>query len=107
MGFEIRPDIAAALSEVEGVAGHERRPSNPRAGDGWPMKPSGEAMAPGTFVTLWRVAVLISNDEKAGEEWIASHLGLLCDALQPHVWVEGWETDVIDNTPALILLCRE
>ncbi len=108
MGFEIRADIAEALNNTPGVVGFERRPSTPKAGNAWPMRPSGEATgAVGVFETSWRVAVLLPQDEKAAERWCDDHLELLCEALQPVVYVDGWEIDAVENTPALILLCRE
>lgn len=107
MGFEVRPDIAEALSEVDGVTGYTRRPSAPRVGDAWPKWSGDTHVAPGAFETTWQIVVLLPNDEAAQEEWIVARRVALVEALAAVAWVVGMEPGVSADSPALLINCRE
>ena len=83
MSVEARTAIAAALSTVDGVTGYPKKPSTPRAGDGWALWGGAERWeGAGPFVTTWRVLIALPPDEAAADAWIAGHLDDLIDALQ-------------------------
>lgn len=107
MSFEERAPIAAALSEVPGVKGYAYRPRAPKTGDGWPRWMGVEILSTGTSVTAWQVIVLVPTDEAAQETWIGERLQAFVDALSDIVWVINIEPGVSNDSPALLLNCRE
>lgn len=108
MGFEIRPDIAAMLSTVDGVTGYEQPPATARTGDAFPQWNGGEAVAPGLFETGWVIHVLLpEKDVKARDTWINAHIGLLVEALQPILWTLAVGPGTWQETPTLMLTCKE
>ncbi len=107
MGFEIRPDIAATLSTVDDVTGFQEPPASPKTGDAFPQWNGGDAVAPGLFETNWVIHVLLPDDVKARDVWINAHLGLLVQALQPILWTMAVGPGTWENTPTLMLTCKE
>lgn len=76
-----RTAIAAALSTVEGVTGHAKRPGAPRTGDAWPLLGGLEHADGAAFTVTWRVLVALPSDEVAASDWLDAHVYDLVDAL--------------------------
>lgn len=86
---DMREDLAGAASTVVGVKGYRKRPPAPTAGDAWPMLrslPRDEDS--GQFFALWRLIVMLPQDEEAALKFIDEHVDALADALQPVAHVE-------------------
>lgn len=84
-----RQDIADALSLVEGVTGHEFRPSVIGSGDAWPIIASLESAEGQDYITNWRVLVVLSGDEQTSAAQFVSLAPQLIDTLRPVVFVES------------------
>lgn len=108
MDFEIPAAIAAALSTVDGVTGHELQPRAPKEGDAWPAWADALREAPGVLNDGWQVKVVLPVDEAAQRAWIAERRWDLIDALTgAGVYVENLASGVAADRPALLINCRE
>jgi hypothetical protein len=81
-----RAEIAAILSTVEGVTGHEYRPAPMMAGAGWPLLDTIERTP--EFEVTWRVVVLLPVGERRASEWMDAHVEALLDAFADFGYVE-------------------
>lgn len=108
MSYALRAAIATAVSTVDGVKCYPLKPTaRTQAGDAW-VKWNGSArIAPGAIETSWQVIVLLPQDDKAGDEWRAAREWALIDALDSVLYVNGMEPGSIDDSPALLINCRE
>lgn len=86
-----RAAIAAALSTVEGVTGHEYRPSTAKAGDAWPLWGGSERADAQNFFVTWRVIVVTPQDERAASDWVDARTDEFVDALLPVGYVDRIE----------------
>lgn len=108
MGFEIRPDIKAALDTVDGVRGFERQPTGSRnVGDAWPRWAADTRVAAGVFETAWAIIVRVPDDAAAQETWIAEHRWPLVDALAHLIHVDSIAPEVLEDFPVLMIIGRE
>lgn len=108
MSYDLRADIAAAASEVDGVTCYALKPATrTQLGDAWVKWNGNTRSAPGALETSWQVVVLLPQDEKAGDEWRAAREWAFIDALSAVVFVDGMEPGSIDDSPALLINCRE
>jgi len=105
-----RTALAAALSEVDGVQGYPYRPRTPRTGDAWPTLAVLERDRGLSFMTTWRVLVLLSGDEQQASEWMDANTSDLVDALDPVAFVDSIEPVALvvsgNDTPALQITLR-
>jgi hypothetical protein len=92
-----RAAIAAALSTVADVRGHEYRPSTPRAGDAWPLLGSLDRSEGLTFIRTWRVLVFLPQDERSASDWIDAHQEALVNAM------EGQDVGFVDRLEPVAL----
>lgn len=83
-----RATIAAALSEVDGIRGHEYRPAAPKTGDAWPLLGNLERSAGLTFIATWRVFVFLPQDERQASVYIDDKVEALVDALEPEGFID-------------------
>lgn len=86
-----RTQIAAALSTVTDVRGHEYRPTTPRPGDAWPLLSSLDRADGLAFEVTWRVIVLLPQDERGASDWLDAHHEALVDGLLPVGFVDRIE----------------
>lgn len=109
MGFEIRPDLAAALSTVSGVQGFERaEAATGKVGDAFPKWSVDTRIAPGVFETSWAIVVHLPTDAEAREAWIETHRWPIVDAVAHLIHVDSIAPDVLnDNQPVLMIIGRE
>lgn len=77
-----RNGLAAALSGVADVRGHEYRPVTPVLGDAWPVMGPLDRAAGTAFVATWQVRVLLPQDEQVAAEWIDAHWPGLFEVLE-------------------------
>lgn len=78
-----RVELAAALSGVPDVTGHERRPSAPAIGDAWPVLGPLDRAQGTAFLVTWRVRLVLPQDEDEASTWIDDHWPPLFYALEP------------------------
>lgn len=93
-----RADIADALSLVEGVTGHEFRPSVLGSGDAWPLVASLESAEGWDYVTNWRILVVLSGDEQTSAEQFVTLAPQLIDTLRPVAAVDTIAPVTISTT---------
>lgn len=105
-----RAQIAETLSLVDGVTGHEFRPSVIGSGDAWPLIASVNSSEGWDYQTEWRILVALSGDEQTAAEQFVSLVPQLIDALRSVVWVESAAPVTIQTSagdvPALQLTAR-
>lgn len=88
----MRDDLAAAASTVPGVKGYPKRPPAPRAGDAWPMfRSAPRDPESGQFFALWRVIVMLPQDEEAAIAFYDERMWAFVDAFQPYGYVDNLE----------------
>ena len=87
---QVRANIAAALSTVEGVKGYARRPKSPKAGDGWPLWRGSERADGFLFTQTFAVVIALSGDVVAADDFADAHGDELADALEPVLFVESF-----------------
>jgi len=78
----IRARIAAALSTVDGVTGHEHRPAGYAEGDAWPVLGPGDRAAGDAFQLTWGVRVIAPQDEAAADAWWDERWPALYEVIQ-------------------------
>jgi hypothetical protein len=79
--------FATALSAVPDVHGYPHRPSTMTPGDAWPMLSSMPRAQGTAFNVVWRIRVLLPQDEEAASTWLDEHWDALFYALAPHGFV--------------------
>lgn len=85
-----RADIAAAANQIDGlnIVGHYRQHLKPRDGfvkwNGRTPDDSGLG-----WIDTWQVWVVLAQDVKAAEEWIAANVAPLIAAVQDEIVVTG------------------
>lgn len=87
-----RAEIAAALSTIPKVKGHERRPAALRKGDAYPLVGGLERGRGLTFSTTWRIILVLGGDERQADEML--------EQLLPDIAVGLQEADVLYVTAA-------
>ncbi len=93
---DTRTALAAALSTVDGVTGHVRKPVAIKPGDGWPQWAGAERTDGYEFLQAWTVTVVTNQGgADAADAFLDAHGGDLADALQPLLYV-------VSMTPALL-----
>lgn len=77
-----RESIAAAMSTVPKLKGHERRPTAPSIGDAWSLI---GGFIPGrgrTVAVQWRVIVFLGQDERKAEDLFTDLFWPVADAVR-------------------------
>ncbi len=87
--MSVRDDFAAALSSVPAVTGSVIRPRVPKTGCAWPRWAGAERNADGVLEDSWHVLVLVPDDERAQDLWIATNLQLLVAAITPVAYIDA------------------
>jgi len=90
-----REEIAAALSTVEGVTGHQYRPRTLPPGTAWPLLERLDNPMALDFQATWRVVVILPADEQRASEWFDAHHELVTDALAPVGHVDRIEPGLV------------
>lgn len=86
-----RATIAAALSTVPGLKGHETKPTTIRVGDCWPLI-NGFIRGRGrTVAAQWRIVMFLGQDELKAEEMFGSMFWPVADALRSLAVVDDAE----------------
>jgi hypothetical protein len=85
---DTRAALAAALSTVDGITGHEKRPAAPKIGAAWPIFDSAVRGPGDAFEGTWRVIVLCGGDENTATDFLDDNLPELCAALDPTAFVD-------------------
>lgn len=93
-----RAEIAAALSTVTDVNGHDLRPSVLRVGVGWAQWSGSGLVKAYNFQHVWKVYVVIPNGEAAANAWLDAHIEALTDALFAVGQVDEYDPVVIPTT---------
>lgn len=106
-GWQIRDDIAAALSTVTGISGYVKRPSAAKAGDAWPKLQGREHISLGSWETSWQIVVKLPVDDRVHDEWIIERFDPIVDALDDLVWIISVEVGESADSPALLINCKE
>lgn len=76
-----REAIAAALSTVDDVTGHQYRPRTMPPGTAWPLLGDLSAGPAHDFLVTWRLVVVLPADEVAASKWFDGHYEDIADAL--------------------------
>lgn len=76
-----REAIAAALSAVDDVTGHQYRPRTMPPGTAWPLLGGLDEGPAHDFLATWRIVVVLPSDEIAASKWFDTHHEDLADAL--------------------------
>lgn len=84
-----RSDFAGALSTVDGVTGHEFRPSVMVPGDAWALIAQADRADGMDYVTTWQVLVVLAKDERTATAQFETLTPLLVDALRPVACVDS------------------
>ncbi len=93
---DTREELAAALSTVDGVTGHARRPRAPRPGDAWPQWAGAERADGQAFLQAWNIIVVCSQGTAdAADAFLDEHGDALADALLGAIFV-------VSMTPSLL-----
>lgn len=108
-----RADLAAAVSVVDGIKGHEFRPTLLPAGTAWPLRAeltAGDGVP--RLLASWRIVVVLPEGERRASEFFDAKFQPLADALEDMGYVERIEptiiaTDAGDLDGMLITLRRE
>lgn len=84
-----RASIAAALSTVEGLEGHAKRPDVLGAGVAYPLVDT-LLRGPGSaFQTRWRVLVILGGDEFDAMDQLDALVPAVCDAVSEVLYVDS------------------
>lgn len=86
--MSVRDDFAAALSSVAGVRGSIIRPRVPKTGCGWPRW-AGAERNDGVLEDSWHVLILVPDEPRAQDQWIAEHLQPLVEAITPVAYIDA------------------
>lgn len=82
MSAELRNEIAAAASLVDGVTVKPYYRQTAKPGDGWVSLQRLDRDDSGLgFMALWAVMVVLPQDLKAAEVWIDDHADAIAEAL--------------------------
>lgn len=87
---EVRGAIAQALSTVDGIEGHEYRPSPPKPGDGWVYHGS-LVVDPSVGQMMRNFLVVVmqpQGNERAASEWFDTHWEDIAEVLVPHGYLD-------------------
>jgi hypothetical protein len=68
-----RAAIAAALSTVDDVTGHQYRPRTLPPGTAWPLLGGLDEGPARDFLATWRIVVVLPADEIAASKWFDGH----------------------------------
>jgi hypothetical protein len=98
--MSVRDDLAAALSSVPGVTGSPIRPRAAKTGNGWPRW-AGAERDQGVLADSWHVLILVPDDARAQDQWIADHLQSLVEAITPVAYIE--EIGFLEGEPSATL----
>lgn len=89
MSATTRQTIAAAVSTVDGLHGHENRPTAPAAGDAWALVAELNRGPAKVFETTWRVAIVLSGDVGTATDQFDTLIPQVCDALSAELYVDS------------------
>ncbi len=92
---QVRAAISAALSEVDGLTGYERRPMSPRPGDAWPLWRGSERSGGYVFVQTFAVVVALPAGEVDADSFADSHGVEIADALESVLFVDTMAPAVV------------
>lgn len=84
-----RASIAAALSTVDGVTGHAKRPDVLAEGDAYPLVDTLLRGPGAAFQTRWRVIVILGGDEYAALDLLDVLAPAVTDALAEVAFVDS------------------
>lgn len=92
-----RAALAAALSAITGVTGHQYRPRVLTAGAAWPLLVGLEAADPRVpaFEVTWRVVVILPADETAASRWFDTHHEDVAEGLENFGFVQRIEPALV------------
>lgn len=105
-----RQELAAVLSEIDGVKGFNYRPNVFTTGNAWPLLEVLDSPEAGAFQATWRVIVILPTDEVRASEWFDEHHEPISDALGDFGYVERIEPGLVateaGDLQAMFLLVR-
>jgi hypothetical protein len=84
-----RQSIAEALSAVEGVRGHAKRPTTLQTGDAWPLIDDLTRGPGAVFQTRWRICVLLGGDESSAADRLETLVPEITQALHAVAYVDS------------------
>lgn len=107
-----RAAIAAALSAVDDVTGHEYRPRTLPPGTAWPLLQRLDRGPAQDFEATWRIVVILPADEITASKWFDAHHEAIADGLLDFGFVDPIEpglvqTDVGDLEAMMLTVRRE
>jgi hypothetical protein len=96
---DVRSEFAAALSEVDGITGHDSTPVVMSVGMAWSRWTGIEQQAAvGLFATNWQILVICGGTPDQAEAYLNTHLSDILDALAPVAFVTSASPSVIQTT---------
>jgi hypothetical protein len=108
---DVRLILGAAISQVPGLTGHDKRPTAIRAGDAWPMW-RGVTRLQGMFADQWEIGIALPGGEVEASAFVDTHGVEIEDALEACLYVTGmtpveWTTDTGPSLGLLVTGVRE
>lgn len=105
-----RATLAAALNTVDGITGHEYRPTVLGPGDAWPYLAAVDRAVASAWEATWSVWVVLSPDERQSSVLTDTLLPDLVEALDEVAYTEQVELVQFDSGAgdlfALRIRCR-
>lgn len=107
-----RAALAAALTAVDGVTGHEYRPRTMPPGTAWPLLQRLQRDDAPDFEASWKVVVILPGDEIQASKWFDAHHEDLSEGLADFGYVDTIEpglvaTDAGDLEAMILTIRRE
>lgn len=92
-----RAEIAAALSSVDDVTGHQYRPRTLPPGTAWPLLQRLDTVQANTFQATWKVVVILPGDEISASKWFDAHHEPIADGLADFGFVDAIEPGLVQT----------